>query len=412
VWATPNANAIADGPAAHVDVDAATAANAHSGTHGTARADADPAPLWLGATARGRQQARRRGRREVRLTGVNWSGLETNGFAPIGLRTRKIDDMLDQIAAAGFNTIRLPYSNQLLEPTTRPKAVNFSLNPQLQGLNGLGLLDYVVDGAGRRGLRVILDRHRPTADGQVELWYTEGVPEARWIQDWVMLATRYKGNPTVIGADLSNEPHGAATWGDDNPATDWRLAAERAGNAILETNPDWLIVVEGVEHAGGETYWWGGNLSGAAQVPVRLSRPDRLVYSAHDYGPEESWQSWFGSGFPDNLPGIWGSRWAYLQQNGIAPVLVGEFGGRSIGGDTEGVWQRALVRFLEQGGYSYTYWVWNPDSWVGGLLVDDQGRLDRAKLALLGSSQAPPLAKPQQDNTAMQPCSREALCPP
>jgi endoglucanase len=343
---------------------------------------------------------------------VNWSGLETSGFAPIGLRTRKIDDTLDQIAAAGFNTIRLPYSNQLLEPTTRPTTINFSLNPQLQGLNGLGLLDYVVDGAGRRGLRVILDRHRPTADGQVELWYTESVPEARWIQDWVMLAARYRGDPTVVGADLSNEPHGAATWGDDNPATDWRLAAERAGNAILETNPDWLIIVEGVEHAGGETYWWGGNLSGAAQAPVRLSRPERLVYSAHDYGPEESWQSWFGSGFPDNLPRIWSSRWAYLQQNGIAPVLVGEFGGRSIGGDTEGVWQRALVSFLEQGGYSYTYWVWNPDTWVGGLLVDDQGTLDRAKLALLGPSQAAPLAEPQQDNTAMQPCSREGLCAP
>jgi endoglucanase len=48
-----------------------------------------------------------------------------------------------------------------------------------------------------------------------------------------MLARRYKGNPAVVGADLSNEPHGAATWGDDNLATDWRLAAERGGNAIL-----------------------------------------------------------------------------------------------------------------------------------------------------------------------------------
>jgi hypothetical protein len=37
-----------------------------------------------------------------------------------------------------------------------------------------------------------------------------------------MLAGRYRGNPTVIGADLDNEPHGAATWGDGNPQTDWR----------------------------------------------------------------------------------------------------------------------------------------------------------------------------------------------
>ena len=53
-----------------------------------------------------------------------------------------------------------------------------------------------------------------------------------------MLAQRYASNPAVIGADLHNEPHGSATWGDGNPATDWRLAAERAGNAILAANPE------------------------------------------------------------------------------------------------------------------------------------------------------------------------------
>jgi endoglucanase len=93
--------------------------------------------------------------------------------------------------------------------------------------------------------------------------------------------------------------------------------------------------------------------------------------------------------FPSNLPAVWRSRWAYLQQDGVAPVLIGEFGGRSIGSDAEGVWQRSLIRFLEQGGFSYTYWVWNQDAWIGGLLVDDRGTLDRAKIELLRPSQAP-----------------------
>jgi endoglucanase len=301
--------------------------------------------------------------------------------------------MMDQIVSAGFNTLRLPYSNQFLDTVT-PTGVNFALNPNLRGLNGLALLDYIVNSAGRRGLRVILDRHRPAVDGQSELWYTQKVPEAAWIQDWVMLARRYRGNSAVVGADLSNEPHGAATWGDDNPATDWRLAAERAGNAILDANPDWLIVVEGIQQAPGDTYWWGGNLSGAGQAPVRLSNPERLVYSAHDYGPEESGQPWLrDADFPNNLPAVWRSHWAYLQQDGIAPVIVGEFGGRSIGGDAEGMWQRSLISFLEQGGYSYAYWVWNPDAWIGGLLMDDRGTLDSAKMALLRPSQAPLLGK-------------------
>jgi len=274
--------------------------------------------------------------------------METSMFAPLGLKTRNVDDMLDQIVAAGFNTLRLPFSNQFLDTTPDHINLNFAINPYLTGLTGLGLLDYLVSGAGRRGLRVILDRHRPTADGQSELWYTPQVPEERWIKDWVMLAQRYRGNPAVIGADLSNEPHGAATWGDDNPATDWRLAAERARNAILDVSPRWLIVIEGVHRVGEDTYWWGGNLAAAADSPVRLSRPERLVYSAHDYGPEESQQAWHqGPTFPANLQDVWRSHWAYLQHDNVAPVFIGEFGGRSIGTDPEGVWQRNLIAFLE-----------------------------------------------------------------
>lgn len=331
--------------------------------------------------------------REVRLTGVNWFGLETGTFAPHGLWARNWEEMLDQIAAAGFNTIRLPYSNQLLEPSSRPNGIDFNKNKDLQDLTGLQIMDRVIEGAGRRGLRVILDRHRPTADGQSELWYTDRVPEDRWIRDWVMLARRYRGIPAVIGADLHNEPHGPATWGDGNPRTDWRLAAERAGNAVLEANPDWLIIVEGVERVGDRWYWWGGNLAGARQFPVRLTRPDRLVYSAHDYGPGVHRQRWFDApDFPRNLPGLWTETWAYLQREDIAPVLVGELGGRSVGQDTEGVWQRSLMAYLKDTGISYTYWSWNPNSGdTGGILTDDWYTLDRAKLGVLGAYQWPNL---------------------
>ncbi|MBV9169710.1 MAG: cellulase family glycosylhydrolase, partial [Chloroflexi bacterium] len=137
------------------------------------------------------------------------------------------------------------------------------------------------------------------------------------------------------------------------------------------------------------------NLSAAGQAPVRLSRPDRLVYSTHDYGPEESGQWWLQvREFPANLPDIWRTNWAYLQQQGIAPVLVGEFGGRSIGQDAEGTWQRSLISYIQEGRFSYTYWVWNPDAWIGGLTVDDRGNLNQAKLGLLRPGQAPLLGTP------------------
>jgi endoglucanase len=328
---------------------------------------------------------------EVRLTGVNWFGLETANFAPHGLWARSLGDMLDQIVGSGFNCLRLPFSNQLLEAGAQPSSIDLALNPDLAGRGGLDLMDRVVEGAASRGLRVVLDRHRPTADGQSELWATDRVPEARWIGDWVALAKHYREQPAVVGADLHNEPHGPATWGDGNPGTDWRLAAERAGNAILAVNPDWLIIVEGIERYGSDYYWWGGNLMGARSAPVRLSSPDKLVYSAHDYGPGVYAQPWFqAAGFPGNLPTVWREHWAFLAAGGVAPVLLGEFGGRSVGDDREGSWQRELVSFLKASGLSYTYWAWNPDSGdTGGILEDDWKTVDKAKLDLLSTYQWP-----------------------
>ncbi len=339
---------------------------------------------------------------KVHLTGVNWFGLETSTFAPHGLWVRNWQDMLNQIARTGFNTIRLPFCNALFDPSSKPQGIDYELNPDLKGLSGLALLDRIIQGARSRGLKVILDRHDTTADLRPQLWYTDQVPQTRWIHDWVMLAQHYRGNETVIGADLANEPHGPATWGDGNPGTDWRLAAQQAGNAVLAANPDWLILVEGIEQYHGDSYWWGGNLEGAAQFPVQLSRPDKLVYSAHDYGPEVYKQPWFQVRNPSDLahtlPAVWQKHWAYLQQLGTAPVLLGEFGGRSMGQDAEGVWQRSLVTFLKTNDMSYAYWAWNPDSGnTGGILQDDWTTVNQSKLDVLSAYQWPLLSQPQSD---------------
>jgi endoglucanase len=329
--------------------------------------------------------------RQVRFTGVNWFGFETQTFAPHGLWARNWQSMLDQMAGAGFNTIRLPYSNQIFDPSSVPNGINFYVNPDLRGLTALQLMDKIIQGAGQRGMKVILDQHRPDANAQSELWHAGNVSDQRWIDDWTTLARRYKGNPTVIGADLHNEPHGTATWGDGNPQTDWRLAAERGGNAILAVAPNWLIIVEGIDNYQNDYYWWGGDLAPAIKYPVRLSLPGRLVYSAHDYGPSVFDHTWFHApNFPNNLPGIWDSHWAYLQLQGIAPVLLGEFGG-SVDGGPQGQWQRTLVSYLAAHGISYTYWCWNADSGdTGGILNQDWTTIDHAKLDLLSAYHWPP----------------------
>jgi endoglucanase len=345
----------------------------------------------------------------VTFTGVNWFGLETNTFAPHGLWSRGLDDMLDQMVGQGFNSMRLPYSNELFDAASKPTGVDYALNPGLKGLSGPQIMDKVVEGATKRGMMVILDRHRPTSQGQSNLWYTDKVSEQRWISDWVKLAKQYKDNPLVVGADLHNEPHGEATWGDGNEKTDWQAAAQRAGDAILKANPNWLIVVEGIESyktADGKSdgYWWGGNLQGAKEHPVKLSDQSKLVYSAHDYSPKVWSQQWFNDpSFPANMPALWDKQFGYLVKNKTAPVLVGEFGGRSVAEkdaqgnkDLEGIWQRNLVSYLKDNGLSYTYWAWNPNSGdTGGVLKDDWKTVDSDKAALLKTYQAPLAAAAQ-----------------
>jgi aryl-phospho-beta-D-glucosidase BglC (GH1 family) len=349
--------------------------------------------------------------RPVRLAGVSWFGFETETFAPHGLAFRRCEDHLGHMAALGFNTVRLPFCLQMFEPASRPGWIDYSINPELEGLRPVEILDRVIAHAGRLGLWVILDCHRSEAGGSANsngLWYTDRYPECKWIETWVMLARRYRDEPAVIAADLFNEPHGPAGWGVGGPGADWRLAAERAGNALLAAGVGWLILVEGVESGPSGSTWWGGNLSAAADHPVRLDAADRLVYSAHDYPASVHAQPWFDDRrYPQNLPAVWDRHWGYLVRKNVAPVLVGEMGSR-LQTREDRQWLAALVDYLRGGcplggpgggpAVSWVWWSWNPNSAdTGGILADDwkkpaAGKIDalRPLLAPLPARTGPP----------------------
>jgi endoglucanase len=328
----------------------------------------------------------------VRLTGLSWFGLETANYALHGLWSRSMASMLDQIQSLGYNTLRVPFSSQLFDAGSTPVGIDFSQNPDLQGKSGLEVLDALIAGARQRHLRVILDRHRPDSGAQSALWYTAQYPESRWIDDWKMLATRYQSDPTVIGFDLHNEPHDPATWGDDKAATDWRLAAERAGNAILAVNPHLLIIVEGIQTVGTSTYWWGGNLKNAGTYPVRLSVSNQLVYSAHDYPSSVFNQTWFSApDYPANLSAVWDAYWGYLVEQNIAPVWVGEFGTRDESASDQ-QWFTGITGYLATHQLSFAFWCWNPDSGdTGGILADDWKTVNASKQSVLQPLLAPPI---------------------
>ena len=329
----------------------------------------------------------------VRIAAVNWYGLESELYAPQGLWVRSYQSMMDQMAQLGFNAIRLPFSLDLFKPGALPSGIDYSINPDLRGLTGPQVMDKIVAYAGSIGLKIILDDHRSTVGGDTNangLWVDGGYTEAQWIGTWQALAAHYAGNPAIIAADLSNEPHGPATWGD-GAATDWAAAATRAGNAIQAVNPDWLLLVEGVQTHGGQDYWYGGNLRGAQAHPIAFTIPNKLVYSPHDYPASVAYEPWlYAVDYPRNLPALWDATWGYLYQSGTAPVLVGEFGS-TLQTLRDQAWLDQLVTYMNRAtpgagdqGISWAYWDWNPTSDdTGGILLDDWTTVDPAKLSAI-----------------------------
>ena len=325
----------------------------------------------------------------VRIAGINWYGFETPDEIAHGLWAQDYRAIIADIRNLGYNTIRIPFSNQMVEDPIVPQNLSFynatgPINTDLKGLNALQVLQKIVTYAGQDGLKVILDDHRSEAGESAEangLWYTSTYTSQDWVNDWVTLAKMFAGNPTVVGFDLRNEPHTpagdsyaqGATWGTGDASTDVRLAYEQAGDAILAADPDALIFCEGVSEnpaasGGTNSTWWGGDLAEAGQYPVTLSSPGHVVYSAHDYGPSLFQQTWFTSSTtPASLDAVWNANWGYLYADGTAPVWVGEFGTDNTAADvassaagSQGQWFQSLVGYLAANPWmGWTYWALN-----------------------------------------------------
>ncbi len=327
---------------------------------------------------------------EVRLTGINWFGFETETLLPHGLWQRTHESMLSQVVEMGFNSIRLPWCNEMLRSTAAVDTVD----PELMGKTPIEAMDTIIETAGELGLKIMLDNHSRAADGYLNegLWYTDGVSEEEWISDWEMMAQRYAGNDTVVAFDLNNEPHFEAGWGTGNESIDWNKAAERCAEAIHAINSDVLIVVEGVEAVNGEYYWWGGNLKGVRTAPISITHMDKLVYSAHEYGPEVYEQPWFtDASFPENMQAIWDEHFGFVMNENIGHVLIGEFGIRdaSSNNGSMGVWFDSFLDYMGTD-YSWTFWCLNPNSGdTGGVLQDDWISAEQWKLDALAPYMAP-----------------------
>jgi len=303
--------------------------------------------------------------KRLKLVAVSWYGTDSPDYVVAGLDHVRLDDLAAEIRALGFDAVRLPWSNEMFESDPPVAAARLAANPALQGKRALDVLDAVIAALAHQGLVVILDNHVSTADwccsdsdGQ-GLWYTPAYPESSWIADWQGMAARYATQPAVIGADLRNEPRPAngvtPTWGGTDPTTDWRGAAQRAGNAVLGVAPSWLIFVEGLNYS--------ADFTGAYTNPIALALPGRLVYTPHDYASYHPGLTSYA-----DLKTALGDAWGFLLVQGqpyTAPVWLGEFGtchtSASCVDDTagQGLWFAGIRMYLTEADIDWSYWPLN-----------------------------------------------------
>ncbi|CAM1506914.1 Fc.00g065550.m01.CDS01 [Cosmosporella sp. VM-42] len=312
---------------------------------------------------RGRDIVDTRGER-FKLASLNWYGASDELFVPGGLDVQHRNAIAEAIKRLGFNSVRLPYADEMVMKDPVIDAGLVSANPDLVGLRAMDVFEAVVTALTDAGLAVIINNHITSAtwccgaDPCDAGWANDHLgpicrikqTEDEWIDHWETIMLPLLENPLVIGVDIRNEIRGL--WGT-MPWSKWARAAERCGNRLLKMNPDWLVIVEGTESS--------NDLSLVGRRPIKLDVNDRVVYSAHVYG----WSGW-GSREGRFLQRNYGSftktmrhNWAYILEQSIAPVWVGEFGAPHLPtvGDAH-YWQN-LMRFLKDVDADFGYWALN-----------------------------------------------------
>lgn len=127
---------------------------------------------------------------------------------PLCLDRVAIDDIVDSFLRLGINSVRLPFSNEMIHTTAQNTIPDSALaaNPQLKGMTPLEIYDACIEALTKKGIAVILNNHTVKS-----LWCCGVDVNARWngiqstetwIQDWLFMARRYKDNARVVGAEL------------------------------------------------------------------------------------------------------------------------------------------------------------------------------------------------------------------
>jgi len=255
---------------------------------------------------------------------------------------------LDNIKNAGFNVVRVPVwwgQFYLLN----------NVSPSGWRADAFDVLDWLVNEAGARGIYVIIDMHgvvgsQSTSDdtGQAgrNTYWTNSDDQGNTAYMWWQIANHYKGNPTVAGYDLINEPLGA-------PSGSAVISAyNQLYGTIRSVDPDHVIFIEGTF-----TSWnWSALPNPSTQGWTNV------VYSMHEYQ--------FNAPDSQVRAGITNQVNDFNNHAGYdVPGYVGEFNAFS---NATGTWPFATTSF-NKAGLSWTPWSYKATQ---GLIPNNWGFYD------------------------------------
>ena len=219
------------------------------------------------------------------------------------------------------------------------------------------------------GILVLVDLHTPPG-GRNEAhdcrMFLEKRFQDKFLEVWDKMARRYKGNKTVWGYDLVNEPvEGAVGEG----LLDWQELAEKTARLVREIDPaEHVIVVEPAP--------WGGPQSLEHLAPLNVHG---VVYSAHMYMPfqfthQGVYKNPTGIEYPGKIDGkMWDKEQLRLALKPVADfqraygvrIYIGEFSAiRWAPQDCACAYLRDVIDILEEQGWDWAYHAFREwDGW-------------------------------------------------
>jgi aryl-phospho-beta-D-glucosidase BglC (GH1 family) len=218
------------------------------------------------------------------------------------------------LASLGLNSVRVPFNYRHFEDDDRP----FELKDE-----GFALLDRAIGHCERNGLYAVLDFHA-LPGSQNQHWHSDnethkaGFWAYRHFQDrvvhlWEALAARYRGNATVAGYNIMNEPA-------DPEGAVIKPFYDRVVEAVRQVDPDHIIFLDGNRYS--------TDFSAFSDAPVYQN----TVYTAHDYALPGFV---YGGPYPGRTKGVYVDRdqveEAFLRRTEFmrrtgTPIWIGEFG--------------------------------------------------------------------------------------